>query len=148
MKHLKIFCAVWLILAHLQLEIAPILEKRKPVYANEFINPFLSPTYKFPSHKDWPEGKLPRKWWVKYCCNDLYRVMVFFVLTMIAFQYSFLLGRVAGIFFLYQVADHILLWWNYRSSGWHYYFINGVIILCILSMFLPEKKTGKLKSLT
>lgn len=137
---------MWLIIAHLQLEIAPTLEKIHPKYANEYIDPFWSSKYEFPVIKGQPEG-IQRKWWIKYCSNDFYRIIVFFVLTIIALQYSFLLGRIAAIFFLYQVIDHLLLWYNYRSTEWHYYLINGAIVLAIVFLFIPEKEKAKVVSL-
>lgn len=154
MKRLKIFSAVWLIIAHLQLEIAPVMERTRPAYAREYINPFWNKEYVFPSYQcpgneqySWPKGKMPRAWWIKYCCNDFYRIIVFFVLTMVCLQYSFLLGRVAAIFFLYQVIDHLLLWYNYRSTQWHYYLMNGAIVIAIIFLFIPEKEKAKVVSL-
>lgn len=146
MKKLNIFLATWLVIAHVQLEVSPAIERIKPAYANEYINPFLDSGYKFPVIEGEPEG-IQRKWWIKYCCNDIYRIMVFFVLTMVALRYSFLLGRIAALFFIYQVIDHALLWYNYRSTNWHYYLLNGVIIIGVILLFIPEKKRAKVISI-
>lgn len=141
------FCAIWLIIAHLQLAISPTIYKIDRKYASEFINPFLSKSYHFPSYNDSPPGKIMRVWWIKYVCNDLYRVMIFFVLTAIALRVSWLLARVAGIFFLYTVVDHVLLWVNYRSSSWQYLVINIAMVLAAISLFLPEKKRAIVRSM-
>lgn len=147
MKRFSIFCAVWLIIAHLQLSIAPTLVRIDRKYAESYIDPFLSPSYTFPSYNDAPKGKIIRSWWIKYVTNDLYRMIVFFVLTMVCLRYSFLLGRVAAIFFLYTIIDHALLWWNYRSSGWHYLVINITMVIAAISLFLPERKGAVVRSL-
>lgn len=148
MNKYKIKLTLFLIIAHLQLETAYVMEHIPALksYVNEYIDPFISEQYVFPVIEGQPAG-IQRKWWIKYCCNDLYRIIVFFVMCKVALSYSFMLFRVCLLFFLYQVVDHIMLWWNYRSSGWIYLMTYATIFLGILSMLLPENKKAIVKSL-
>lgn len=141
MKHLTIILCILLITGHLLTEMGSVfyLMYKPTIY---YINPFLSPTYEFSN----PKG-IDLYWWIKYVTEDLLWCVTFFVLAKVAYQYSFRLFMVASIFFAYHVVDGFMLWWNYKTSYWLYWVLYGAVILCILSLFAPEKRQGILKSL-
>lgn len=150
MRNFARLIGIWIILAHLQLSTAPRLYKASESakrYMEEYINPFISKSYKFASYNGSPPGKIMRVWWIKYVCNDLYRVMIWFSFFAVCMKFSFLLARVGFIFFVYTLVDHFLLWYNYRTSSWHYLLLDAFMVIAFISLFLPEKRGAKVVSM-
>lgn len=142
MRRYTLFIAVLLIAGHLSLEFGELLEKLFPEYAEMRIDPFWDSSYEFPGGQG-----IPLKWWVYYVSNDFLWVVVMFALTIVSGQYSFRLFRVCFIFFLYHIFDHLLMWYNYRSTHWVYWLMGIFYTAAVISMFFPEKKTAVIKSM-
>lgn len=106
------------------------------------IDPFLSPSYEFPGG----EG-IDLYWWVKWVTDDMLWCITFFVMAKVAYQVSYRLFLVAWTFFCYHVIDHFMLWWNYKTSYWLYWFLAAAIVATICLLFAPEKKQAIVKSL-
>lgn len=141
MKTFTIIICILLIFGHLLLESGALLQRYndfRPVY----IDPFLSPSYKW-----YDEKGISAYWWIQNNCVEFLWCVTFFVLAKVAYQYSFRLFLVGCVFFLYHVIDWFMMWWDYKTSNLFYYFLNGAIILAILSLFVPEKRQAVLKSL-
>lgn len=138
---LTILLCILLIIGHLLTESGTIvweLNHRKQAY----VNPFLSPYYK------WHDAKgIDLYWWIKYVFDDVLWCTVFFVLAKVSYQYSFRLFLVGCIWFAYHVFDLAMLWWNFKTSYWLYWVIYGTVILCLFSLFVPEKKQAIVKSI-
>lgn len=141
MRWLKIILCVLLGLSHLLLESGAFIR-----WVNDFktvkINPFKSPWYTWP----YPDG-ISLYHWVQMNAVEFMICTTYFCLAKVAVQYSFQLFRVALIFFFYHAIDWAMLWWDYKTSVWFYYLLNGTIIIAIVSMFIPEKKQAIIKSL-
>lgn len=152
MKRFAITMTLLTALAHLSLEFGYWMElldkKRKTHWAEINIRPWLDNQYIFPVYDPKvPEGYIALKWWVYTVALDFFTIVIFFVLAKVAIRYSFLLFRVFGLYFIYHVIDHFMLWYNYKSTGTMYLVLNGAIILTIISMFLPEKQKAIVISL-
>lgn len=142
MRRLTIWLAVLLILGHLLTEASIVLELTFPYLKTVYIHPFISKSYQFP----YPEG-VNILWWVYYCTQDFLWMTTFFVGCIISVQYSFRIFRVCCVFFAYHVADHFLLWYNYKSGYFAYWLMIASIAFSIVMMFLPDKKQGLVKSM-
>lgn len=130
-----------LILGHALLELAELLQRIRPSIVNVYIKPFINYT--------WPHDNrgISLIWWVKYCTDSFLYIIVFFVMARVAAVYSFRLFIICGIWFLYHLFDGFMLWYNYRTSHWLYWVIVAGAALSIGSLFLPEKRAGKVVSL-
>lgn len=141
MKGLTIISTLLLGLGHLLTEagsLSWITSDRKPVY----VHPFLSPYYKWYD----PKG-IDVHWFIKYVTTDLLFCMTFFVLTKIAYRFSFRLFLIGFVWFLYHCLDLFMLWWDFKTSYWLYLAVYVAIIATIISLFVPDKKTGFIKSI-
>lgn len=137
-----IFIAALLLIGHIQLETAELLELFFPADVNVSVNPFWDKNYQFPIK----EG-IVLKWWIKYVCDDLLYIIYSFSAAYVAGKMSRRLFKICGLFFGYHVIDHILLWYNYRSVGWYYWILAAVMAFWILFILLPEQKQAILKSM-
>lgn len=70
-----------------------------------------------------------------------------FVLCRIAEKYSFRMFTIAGLWFMYHIFDAFMLWYNYRQSEWTYIVAVSLITATTVLLFLPERKTGQVKSI-
>lgn len=141
MKRTTIFLSVILIVGHLLTETGTLMyliNDYNPIY----VHPFLSPNYQWHD----PKG-IDLFWFAKYMSEDFLLCIIFFVMARIAYQYSFRLFLIGVIFFFYHVFDLWMLLWNFKTSYWLYMVLYVVIILCIVSLFAPEKKQGIVKSI-
>lgn len=141
MKSFTIIICVLLIFGHLLLESGALLQMYND-YRLAYVDPFLSSDYQW-----YDKNGISIYHWVQMNCVEFLWCVTFFVLTKVAYQYSFRLFLVGSVFFLYHVIDWFMLWWDYKTSNLFYYFLNGAIILAILSLFVREKRQGILKSL-
>lgn len=145
-RNLKVIClCLLLILGHVSLEAGALMERFFAGYGERKINPFLDSSYVFPVNAG-EESGIRLKWWVYYVTNDFLWVIAFFVLCKLALSYSYRLFRVCAMYLIYHLIDHFMLWYNYRSSEWVYYVLNGMIIISIMVMIIPEKKQAVVKS--
>lgn len=142
MRRLPIALCIILVLGHLLTESGELIEHAIPELKQVYIHPFISSSYKFP----YPEG-INILWWIYYCTNDLLWIFTFFCAAVIASNYSFRLFRVCAVFFVYHVIDHFMLWYNYKTGHVLYWFMGLAIIACTISMFLPERKSGRVASM-
>lgn len=141
MKRFSILICVFLIFGHLLLEAGAAYQKYKG-FERIYINPFLSGSY------EWYDSKgIDIYYWVQMNCTEFLWCVSFFVLAMIAYQYSFRLFRVGLIFFSYHVIDWFMLWYDYKTSNLFYVYLNGAILISIIVLFFPEKKQGAIKSM-
>jgi hypothetical protein len=141
-----IFIAALLLIGHIQLETAELLEKFYPADMSVHINPFWDSSYKFPVCYGCKPG-IQLKWWIKYVCDDLLYIIYSFCAAYVAGKMSRRLFKICGLFFGYHVIDHILLWYNYRSVGWYYWILAAVMVFWILFILVPEQKQAILKSM-
>jgi hypothetical protein len=146
MKWAAIILSVLLMLGHLSTELASGLEY---LYNGQvfYIKPFLDPNYDFPEIIGTPDGTINFYWWIKYVADDFLWVITFFVMAQVAKMYSFRIFRVACIFFAYHVFDMAMNVWNFKSYHWMYVIIYVVVGLCLIALFIPEKKQAIVKSI-
>lgn len=141
-KREVLFIAILLLIGHVQLETAEILEKFFPSDMNISIHPFWDKDYRFPIK----EG-IVLKWWIKYVCDDVMYIIYSFCIAYVAGKMNRRLFKICGLFFAYHVIDHLLLWYNYRSVGWYYWVIGIVMIVGTILIIIPSKKGAPLKSI-
>jgi hypothetical protein len=125
-------------------EVASILEKIYPGIAFIKVNPWIDGDYVFYGDK---EG-IYLHWFIKYCCNEMQDIIFFFVLAKAAYQFSFKLFLISWVFFGYHVIDAFMLLYNYKTSHWIYWLLNGCIVIGVVLIIRPEKKQGKLRSIS
>lgn len=142
MKRFAVTLSVLIIAGHLLTEASEISENVFPYLKKVYIHPFIDPDYKFP----YPQG-VNILWWIYYCTNDFLWIVTFFVSAMIAAKYSFRLFRVCVVFFIYHVVDHFMLWYNYKTGHVVYWLMGAAFTGAIISMFLPERKTGRVAAM-
>lgn len=155
-KRLIILVSLVLIVAHLFPESGELLEHLNKFINKHitnigdinkiYINPFWDKSYVFPVHPGEPAG-IKLTWWLFYWGNDFLLVATYFVATKIALQLSFKLFMIFGLYFIYHFLDHLMLWYNFKSTHEFYWVAHAINISCILILiFKKEKKTGILKS--
>jgi len=132
---------VLLIFGHLLLESGALFQKIKD-YKQIQVRPILHP----PSEGWYDKYGLSLYHWIQLNCIEFLWCLTFFVLAKIAHRYNFRLFLIGCIFFVYHVIDYFMMWWDYKTSTLFYYFLNGAIVLSIIALFIPEKKTGIVKS--
>lgn len=141
MKRLIIGLSLLLIFGHCITELASILNNIWPDVMNKKVYWF------FEDKKDLQPMEL--YWYIKSTTDDLLWCITFFVLTKIAYQYSFKLFIVGSIFFLYHFIDAVMFWVNYKTSYWLYWSLLATIVLSIVFLILPlEKQKAIYKSIT
>lgn len=145
-KREVLFIAILLLIGHIQLETAEVMEKFYPADMNVYINPFWDSGYKFPVCHGCKPG-IQLKWWIKYVCDDLLYIIYSFCIAYVAGKMNRRLFKICGLFFAYHVIDHLLLWYNYRSVGWYYWVIGIVMIAWTILIIIPNKKGAPLKSI-
>lgn len=138
----KIIIACFLLaFSHLQLESATLFYRFWPSIANREYYPFWDSDYHFP-------GKMTIVWWIKYCSIDLKNLIVMGTAAWMFWGFSRRVGSAFMCYTLYYLTDHLMLWYNYRTSQWVYLIENGCIILSIILLFtVKERKGAKVKSL-
>jgi hypothetical protein len=141
-RKFSIFIAALLIVGHLSLEFGELLEHVFPRIADMRIDPFFDKSYVFPVAPGQPPG-IPLKWWIYYVTNDFLWVLVMFALCIVSGQYSYRLFRVCAVFFIYHIADHFLMWYNYRSTHAVYWLMAVAYIAAVVMLFIPDRKTGR-----
>lgn len=155
-KRLVIFVSLLLVVAHILPEMGEILEHLNKFINKHivnigdinkiYINPFLDRSYVFPVYPGEPAG-IKLTWWFYYWGNDFLLVVFSFVATKIALQFSYKLFMICGIYFVYHFLDHLMLWYNFKSTHEFYWVIHTLNVICIaILIFKKEKKTGVLKS--
>lgn len=141
MKGLIIAICVLLILSHLMLESGAGLQILNS-YERLYLNPFWSPWYKWPY-----EQGISYYHWMQMNAIELMICTVFFCFAKMAREINYKLFRVVFIFFWYHVFDWFMLWWDYKTSNWFYWLLNGSVISAIICLFIPEKKQAIVKSI-
>lgn len=143
MKRKIIWVSIVLILSHLLLELSEIMERIWPHLATVYIKPIISSSFT----PDWyVNNGFNYLWWVKYNCDDLVWCISFLTMARIAYEFSFRLFCIVGMFFIYHVLDIIMLWWDYKTSHWMYWLLNVIIIISVVIILYPIKnKTAILK---
>lgn len=130
-----------LILAHLLNELSPLAQRVDSSLKDVYVDPFIN--YHWPHD----ERGINILWWIKYCTDDFSWIIVMFVLCRVAAKYSFRMFTIAGLWFLYHIIDAFMLWYNYRTGHYVYWILVPVIAGCIVALFIPERKTGQVKSM-
>lgn len=141
MRTFSIIICILLIFGHGLLESGALLQRYNN-YTPVYIDPFWSPDYKWFDQKG-----ISFYHWVQMNCVEFLWCTTFFVLAKVAYKYSFRLFLIGCVFFIYHVIDWFMLWWDYKTSYLFYWFLNGAIVMAIVSLFAPEKKQGIIKSL-
>jgi hypothetical protein len=111
------------------------------------INPSLAKTKANLFWSDSYSRELTIQWYIKFTFDKFFMICAFFSATMVAMRYSFKLSSVFAIIMLYWYIDLFLFWYNYNSAVKTYWVMVSVIILCIIFLIFPDKKTGKYRSM-
>lgn len=123
---------ILLIVFHVLLESAEIIERIWPWTADVYIHPFIN------YHWPYDERGINLLWWINYCSNDALWIVTFISLAYVAKFYSKRLYYVALVFLGYHCFGHLMLWYNYRSS--HYlYWLQLVCDIASVSIALKVK---------
>lgn len=69
------------------------------------------------------------------------------VIAWLFWDFSRKLGSLFLCYVFYYVTDHILLWYNYRSTEWMYLVENACIVLSIALVIFVRDKMVKIKSM-
>lgn len=142
MKRKIIIGSILIAVAFLQMESFKILEHWRPEIAYREYYPFIDKDYQFPK-----EYKLTVVWWWKLCSIDLKNLILMSVTAWLFWDFSRKLGSLFLCYVFYYVTDHILLWYNYRSTEWMYLVENACIVLSIALVIFVRDKRVKVKSM-
>lgn len=140
MKWITIFC-VLLVFGHVLTEAAEIMQSVNPGLASTKINPWIDRDFVF--YND-PEG-IKLMWFVKYFTDDILWIITFFCFTMLAYRLSLRLFLAGCIFTLYHVIDLFMLWYNYKTFTWLYWYLATACVCAIICLFIPEKRRAVIK---
>lgn len=140
MKWITIFC-ILLVFGHLLTEAAEVLQTFWPGIASQKIRPWLDRSYVF--YGD-PDG-VQLSWFVKYFTDDILWLISFFCFTMLAYRLSFRLFLIGCIFVLYHAVDLFMLWYNYKTFNWLYWYLIGSCITAVICLFIPVKQRAVIK---
>lgn len=121
-----------------------LTEAHSVLYA---INPTLAKTKVDIFWSDSYQRELTVQWYLKFTFDKFFMICAFFSATMISMRYSFKLASVFFIVMAYWYVDLFLFWYNYNSGVKMYWVMVSVLILSIIFLVLPDKKTGKYKSM-
>lgn len=136
MKGNLIYISVVLIFAHVLLEAGELSERFWPEFANSIIRPIQSHDF----HPKWyVDHGFYMSWWIKMNCDDIVWIMTYMMLASVALKYSERLFVICFLFFCYHVLDYAMLWWNYKTSHWVYWILNGIIIASVILILAPMK---------
>lgn len=143
MKRNLIYISVVLIFAHVLLEAGELSERFWPDFANKIIRPIQSNSF----HPKWyVDDGIYMSWWIKMNCDDLVWIMTFMMMATVALKYSEKLFFICFLFFGYHVLDYFMLWWDYKTSHWVYWILNGLIAISVIILIVPIKdKTAIIK---
>ena len=81
--------------------------------------------------------KITFSWWMKELMDDLNKLFVLFVMSMIANEVSRTLFKIVFVFFLYELMDFWLLLWDYKQTKVIYWIMT---IAVITSLFILLRK--------
>jgi hypothetical protein len=109
-----------------------------PTLAKTKVDMFWSNSY----HRE-----LTVQWYLKFTFDKFFMVCAFFSATMVSMRYSLKLSLVFFTVLLYWYIDLILFWYNYNSSVKTYWVMIIVLVVAVIFLILPERKTGKYKSM-
>lgn len=138
-----------LIVGHLIPEFGELLEKFKATkgLGELKINPFWDKGYVFPVY----EGEAPGiklKWFISYWGTDFLFIIAFGLLAYSFEKFSYKLFLIGGIYLLYHIFDHLMLWWDFKSTHWLQWVAHGVnITATLILIFKKEKHQAILKSI-
>jgi hypothetical protein len=138
MRRLVIVLCLLLIFGHVLTEVASVLTRIWPEAMNQKVNLF------------WRGGfDMELYWYIKMSADDLLFTISFFVMSKIAYQYSFRLFLVCVVFFVYHLIDSLMFWYDFKTSHWFYWTMIVSVICTVMFLILPvEKIRSKYKSLT
>jgi hypothetical protein len=129
-----------LIGAHFICEVSSIITEIWPVQSRREINWFISPQF---------EAKMPMNWWLKYLSDDVFNVVIFYCLGMIAKHVSNVLFLVCVVFLSYHIIDLIMYLWNFKTGHYFYFDLLYTAIIFIklaVNGYKPET-LARIKSL-
>lgn len=136
MKKQLIWISIVLLVSHLLLETSEIIERIWPSLKSMYVYPVISSSFQ----PEWyTKSGINILWWVKYNSDDIVWCISYLTMARIAFEYSFRLFLIIGLFFLYHVADTLMLWWNFKSYHWFYWIVIGIIIVSVIIIIYPVK---------
>lgn len=141
MRILVIILTVLLGISHALLESGAGLQRLNK-FERVYINPFKSPYFEY-----WYKEGISLYSWVQMNAVEFNICTLCFCLAKVTYQYSYKLYLVCLIWFVYHLLDWAMLWWDYKTSVWFYYFLNAAIICSIIALFVPEKKQAIIKSI-
>lgn len=87
------------------------------------------------------------QWYLFFLFFYFFLICCMFIATMACIRYSFKLAVVFFTGFIYWFIKMILFMYNYDSGSGFDWILVGVISFCALILILPERKTGKYKSM-
>lgn len=129
--------SVSLIIGHVLTEAHSLVSLLFPESANMEVNWFWQKI----------DFKINILWWIKLITDDLLWCIVFFVMALIAKQYSLRLYFIVSVYFFYHVIDLFLFMYNYKQTTLVYWGLLGATIISTIALIWPIKATGKYKSL-
>lgn len=129
--------SVSLIIGHVLTEAHSLVSLLFPESANMEVNWFWQKI----------DFKINILWWIKLITDDLLWCIVFFVMALIAKQYSLRLYFIVSVYFFYHVIDLFLFMYNYKQTTLVYWGLLAATIISTIALIWPIKATGKYKSL-
>ena len=83
-------------------------------------------------------------WYMKMAMDDLNKVVVLFVMSMIANEVSRTLFKVVFIFMLYEVLDFWLLLWDFKQTK-EVYWVMSIAVITSLFILLRKHRMKMVK---
>lgn len=111
-----------------------------PIWSMRLVDPFLCPGYSHP---------FSISWFIKSITDDWEWILFVYAAAMAIKRVSDTVFLVFFIIFAYQVIDHLMFWWNYKTSYAMYIDIMWTVLILIWTAIKGHKKEtlGRIKGL-
>jgi hypothetical protein len=131
---------LFLIVAHFLNEVSSIITEIWPKGSRREVSFFLKPGF---------EAPMPLNWWIKYLSDDVFNVITYYCLGVIAKHVGNILFLICFIFLTYHVVDLLMYFWDFKTSHYFYFdlfYTSIVFIKLAIGGYKPET-IAKIKSL-
>lgn len=131
---------ILLIGVHFLQETSSILTELFPIWSRHEVSIFIRPGF---------EAKMPINWWLKYLSDDVFNVITYYCLAMVAKHVSNILFLICVIFLSYHVIDLFMYFWDFKTSRYFYFdlFYTAIIFIKLAVNGYNSETIAKIKSL-
>jgi len=129
-----------LIIAHFLNEVSSIVTELWPHWSRKEVDFFIKPGF---------HALMPLNWWIKYLSDDIFNIITYYCLGVIAKHVGNILFLICVIFLSYHIIDFIMYFWDFKTSHYFYFdlfYTSFIFIKLSIKGYKPET-VARIKSL-